>query len=125
VIAIDSNVWISFFAGDDLPEVEVLDRLLRDQQAVVPPVVLSEFWCSQGASAHKVKHFVKDMPLLEISEGYWQRAGLLRAQVLMRGAKAHTADALIAQSCIDHEVPLLTRDSDFRHFAKVGGLKLY
>jgi predicted nucleic acid-binding protein len=33
-------------------------------------------------------------------------------------------DALIAQSCIDHDVPLITRDTDFRHFAKHCGLKL-
>jgi len=30
------------------------------------------------------------------------------------------ADTLIAQICIDHDVPLITRDKDFRHFAKHG-----
>jgi predicted nucleic acid-binding protein len=34
------------------------------------------------------------------------------------------ADALIAQSCIDHEISLIARDGDFRHFAKHCGLKL-
>ncbi len=34
------------------------------------------------------------------------------------------ADALIAQSCIDHDVRLVTRDADFRHFARLGGLRL-
>jgi len=34
------------------------------------------------------------------------------------------ADTLIAQSCIDYRVPLITRDSDFRHFAKYCGLIL-
>jgi predicted nucleic acid-binding protein len=34
------------------------------------------------------------------------------------------ADTLIAQSCIDHHVPLITRDVDFRHFAKLGMLVL-
>jgi len=31
---------------------------------------------------------------------------------------------LIAQSCIDYEAPLITCDSDFRHFSKHFGLKL-
>jgi predicted nucleic acid-binding protein len=31
---------------------------------------------------------------------------------------------LIAQSCIDHDVALITRDADFRHYAAEGGLKL-
>jgi len=31
---------------------------------------------------------------------------------------------LIAQSCIDHHVPLITRDGDFRPFARYAGLTL-
>jgi hypothetical protein len=31
---------------------------------------------------------------------------------------------LIAQSCIDHDVPLITADTDFRHYAPLG-LRLY
>jgi predicted nucleic acid-binding protein len=38
--------------------------------------------------------------------------------------KAKLADTLIAQLCIDHEVPLITRDRDFSHFQKFCGLKL-
>jgi len=34
------------------------------------------------------------------------------------------ADALIVQSCIDQSTPLVTRDKDFRHFAKIAGLAL-
>jgi predicted nucleic acid-binding protein len=30
---------------------------------------------------------------------------------------------LIAQSCLDHDIPLITYDHDFRHFVRVG-LKL-
>jgi predicted nucleic acid-binding protein len=33
------------------------------------------------------------------------------------------ADTLIAQACLDHEVPLVTRDPDFRHF-RTAGLRL-
>jgi predicted nucleic acid-binding protein len=30
------------------------------------------------------------------------------------------ADTLIAQSCIDHRLPLITADLDFRHFKPLG-----
>jgi predicted nucleic acid-binding protein len=43
---------------------------------------------------------------------------------MRKGLKAAVADALIAQSCIDNDVALITRDPDFRHFAKHCGLKL-
>jgi predicted nucleic acid-binding protein len=48
----------------------------------------------------------------------------LRGKVLAKGLRARLADALIAQSCIDHRVPLVTRDDDFRHFVALGGLRL-
>jgi predicted nucleic acid-binding protein len=44
--------------------------------------------------------------------------------LLAKGLKAQTLDTLIAQFCIDSETPLLTLDSDFRHFATHCGLKL-
>jgi len=44
--------------------------------------------------------------------------------VIARGRKARLADALIAQSCLDHEVPLITRDADFRNFSRVRDLQL-
>jgi predicted nucleic acid-binding protein len=56
--------------------------------------------------------------------GFWERTGLLRSKILKRGLRGRLADTLIAQSCIDHGVPLLTRDRDFRHFAKYGALRL-
>jgi len=38
--------------------------------------------------------------------------------------KARLGDALTAQSCIDREIPLLTRDRDFRALAGAAGLNL-
>jgi predicted nucleic acid-binding protein len=59
-----------------------------------------------------------------VIDGYWQRAGESRRALKTHKLKARIADALIAQSCIDHDVALITRDVDFRHFAKHCGLKL-
>jgi predicted nucleic acid-binding protein len=44
--------------------------------------------------------------------------------VLKRRRKARLGDALIAQSCIDRGISLLTRDRDFRSFADAVGLDL-
>lgn len=64
--------------------------------------------------------FLTSIPLLEVLPGYWQRAGLLRAGVLAAGRKAGLGDALIAQSCLDYDLPLLTRDRDFAGFIAAG-----
>ncbi|MGE3344308.1 MAG: type II toxin-antitoxin system VapC family toxin, partial [Vicinamibacterales bacterium] len=71
-----------------------------------------------------VRALLGKLPLLDIEPGFWERAGLLRASVLKQKKKARVADALIAQSCLDHSTPLVTRDRDFRHFASTAGLPL-
>ena len=60
----------------------------------------------------------------EVRNGYWKRAGELRARVPAKRRKARLGDALIAQSCIDGGIPLLTRDRDLRAFAEAAGLDL-
>ena len=62
--------------------------------------------------------------MIEIEPGYWQRAGALRAKALSKRRKARLADALIAQTCIDRKIALLTRDKDFRAFAAAARLNL-
>lgn len=62
--------------------------------------------------------------MIDAAPGYWQRAGLLRAKVLSMHRKARLGDALMAQTCIDRGIALLTRDKNFRAFADAAGLHL-
>jgi predicted nucleic acid-binding protein len=71
-----------------------------------------------------VKDLFLQLPVLEIADGYWHRAGLLGARLLARGRRARLADTLIAQSCLDHDLPLVTRDADFRHFVRLAGIRI-
>lgn len=79
---------------------------------------------SDPASKLVIEDLVRLVPVLEPQADYWFRAGLTRRRLMNLGLKAKLGDALIAQSCIDHDVALITRDRDFRHFAKHCGLKL-
>jgi predicted nucleic acid-binding protein len=88
-----------------------------------PPVVLTEL-LSDPRLDPSVATLLTQNPILETLDGFWERAGLLRARILARGLKARLADALVAQSCIDHGVRLIARDTDFRHFARLARLAL-
>lgn len=123
MIAVDTSTWIAFFEGESGRDVQVLDTALEDKQVLMPPAVLVEV-LSNPELPDDVRSSLADIPLIEISFGYWERAGALRALVLAKGRKARLGDALIAQSCIDRGVPLLTRDQDFRAFADAVGLRL-
>jgi hypothetical protein len=87
------------------------------------PVVLTELLSDPGLPSH-VAETLAEIPMIDLEPGYWQRAGLLRARVLSKRRKARLGDALIAQTCLDRGIALLTRDKDFRAFADAARLAL-
>jgi predicted nucleic acid-binding protein len=123
MIAADTSTWIAFLEGAKGPDVDFLDRALRERQVVMPPIVLTEL-LSDPQLPSSVAKTLSDVPMIEIEAGFWQRAGALRATILARCRKARLGDALIAQCCIDGEVSLLTRDRDFQAFVEAAGLKI-
>jgi predicted nucleic acid-binding protein len=123
MIAVDTSTWIAFLQGESGKDTQLLDRALEDRQVLMVPVVLTEV-LSDPKLPSEVAQTLSQLPLIEISAGYWQRAGALRAQVLAKRRKARLGDALIAQCCIDRGISLLTRDRDFRAFADAEGLHL-
>ena len=123
MIAVDTSTWIAFFQGERGEDAELLDRALQDRQVLMVPAVLTEV-LSDPKLPKEVSQTLADLPLIEIKLGYWLRAGALRAKVLAKRRKARLGDALIAQSCIDHGIALLTRDRDFRTFAEAADLDL-
>jgi predicted nucleic acid-binding protein len=123
VIAADTSTWIAFFEGAAGRDVELLDRALGDRQVLMPPPVLTELF-SDPKLPSNVRATLSELPLLQIADGFWGRAGELRATVLGGRRKARLGDALIAQACVDNGVALVTRDRDFRAFADAAGLDL-
>jgi predicted nucleic acid-binding protein len=123
VIALDTSSLIAYLAGERASDTQAADAAIEHSAAVLPPVVLAELLSAPNLS-ESVRATLMELPLLEVLDGYWERAGLLRGRLHTRGLKARLADVLIAQSCIDHHIGLITRDRDFRHFAKHGGLRL-
>jgi len=123
VIAADTSSWVVYLEGGEGEDVQWLDRALEDRQVVMVPIVLTELLSGPNLPP-PVAETLSEVPLLNITPGYWHRAGSLRAKVLAKRRRARLADALIAQNCIDAGVLLLTRDRDFRAFAEAAGLDL-
>jgi predicted nucleic acid-binding protein len=123
MIACDTSVLIEYLNGSSMPEAMRLDHELASKNVALPPVVLTEVLSDPGAGPELIES-LGSIPMLEPSTGYWHRAGRLRAQLRKLRLRAPLADTLICQSCLDYGVALLTRDADFRRFAKHCGLKL-
>lgn len=123
MIAADTSTWIAFFQGEPGEDVELLDRALKDRQVLMAPPVLTELLSDPGISSD-VSKTLSGLPLVEVQAGFWVRAGVLRSKALSKRRKARLGYALIAQSCLDAGIPLLTRDRDFRVFAEAAALTL-
>jgi predicted nucleic acid-binding protein len=123
MIAADTSTWVAFLQGDEGEDVGLLDKGLEDRLLWMVPAVLTEL-LSDPELPPTVAESLSQVPMIEIGAGYWQRAGILRAKVLAKRRKARLGDALIAQTCIDRGIPLLTRDTDFHAFADAAGLSL-
>ncbi len=120
MIAADTSTWVAFLEGGAGADTELLDRALADRQVLMVSLVLTEL-LSDPKLPSDIARTLSEVPLVEIEPDYWQRAGRLRAKALAKRRKARLGDALIAQSCIDRGISLLTRDRDFRAFAESAG----
>jgi predicted nucleic acid-binding protein len=123
VIAVDTSTVIAYLGGQPGPDVDCFDAALAGSNAALPPAAVSELLSDNKLPAMQ-REMILGLPMLELTPDYWLRVGAMRALLLSRKLRARLADALIAQACIDNDVVLITRDGDFRHFAKHCGLKL-
>ena len=123
MLCADTSSMIAFIDGEPGQDVGLVSRALADRSLVLAPVCVVEL-LSDPELTPSVEASILKVEVLEITPGYWERAGRLRAKLLRQRFHPKLADSLIAQSCLDHEVPLVTRDRDFSAFQKVAGLRV-
>jgi predicted nucleic acid-binding protein len=122
LISADTSSIVAFQNGETGRDVSAIEHALRNGMLILAPIVVTELLSfPQGGSE---LDYIPTLPRLELQSGYWERAGANRRLILAQGFKARTADALVAQACIDADIALIAHDTDFRHFAHYCGLKL-
>lgn len=124
MIAVDTSSFIAYLQGEDAKDVLWIEEALSSHALVFPPVVLSEVLSDYSLPTALVENIMR-LPLMSIKPNFWYRVGMLRSKILHKKLKARLADSLIAQFCIDHQISLITRDQDFRHYVKYGELSLF
>lgn len=123
MIAVDTSSFIAYLQGEEAPDVNLVEQALRDETLIIPPYVVTELF-SDPRLTDELKQAIRSIIQLPILPGFWERAGEARAAILRKGKKARTLDTFIAIYCVDHEMPLVTRDVDYRHFVELLGLSL-
>jgi predicted nucleic acid-binding protein len=123
LIVADSSVLIPWAEGNPTDKTRLLRFHMQQRTLRVVPVSVTELLSAPNLRP-EVRLVAETLDILELQDGYWARAGLLRGRCLAAGRRARLADALIAQACLDADLPLLTNDTDFEVFLSIGGLKL-
>ena len=122
MIATDTSSLVAYLSGEAGDDVVRIEAAIAAGTLVMPPPVVSELLSKPDLS--QIETLLSDIPLMEVVDGFWDRAGRSRRSLRLQGLKAALADSLIAQCCIDADAPLITRDRNYRHFERWCGLKL-
>jgi hypothetical protein len=123
MICADTSSLVALLGGEPGRDVDLVRQALSDRLLCVSPISVTEL-LSDPDPAPSLEELITQIPRLEISPGYWERAGELRAKMFRCQFRPKVGDTLIAQSCLDHGVPLITRDQDFSSFQEFAGLRL-
>ncbi len=123
MICADTSSVVAYLQGEQGHDVDLVERALADRALVLAPVSITELLSNPDLTP-ALEEFVLGIPQIDIRPGYWERAGKLRARLLRRRIRPKIADSLIAQSCLDHDLGLVTRDLGFAAFQKLAGLQL-
>lgn len=99
-----SRAASDFLPGFDSPTRHIVRRALQAEELILPPVVLTEPLLTPSLEVN-LEALLRSAALLPVLDGYWDRAALNRRVVLAHGLKARLADTLIAQACVDRDIP--------------------
>ena len=127
MILVDSSVWIDYFNGNDSAEADFLDRTLGHRTVAIGDLILTEVL--QGFRHDKDYKIASSMlQELTVFELLGQNMAIKSADNFRKLRKKgftirKTADVIIASFCIEHNLPLLFSDKDFRPFEEHLGLQ--
>jgi len=127
MILVDSSVWIDYFSGNDSPETDFLDGVLGVRALATGDLILTEVL--QGFRHDKdyktAKRLLEELTIFELlgTKMAIKSADNFR-KLRKKGLTIRkTADVIIASFCIEHDLPLLFTDKDFKPFVKHLGLR--
>jgi predicted nucleic acid-binding protein len=123
MICADTSSFVAVMQGGSGRDVELVVGAMRQRGLVLAPASVAELLSDPGLPP-AFEGLVLGTPQLEITTGYWERAGRLRAQLMRHRFRPKLADTLIAQSCLDHDALLVSRDRNFYASRKLAGLRL-
>lgn len=123
-LVVDTSIWIDFFRGNPLP---ALERALKDGNVVLPVAVVAELTSAPVSNDERsrLESFLTDLPLHGNGPEHWLRVGKMRAVSARSGLTVSVVDAHVAQTAVDLEGAVWSRDAIFEKMAVKSLLRLF
>src|SRR3989339_2033811 len=120
MILVDSSVWVDFFRGVNSRQRQILHNLIENEEDIaITEIILTEVL--QGVRDDKyfqsIKEYLSEFPIIK-SNGintYVKSAQIYRDCRRKGKTIRKTIDCIIAEICIENNLILLHKDSDFKH----------
>ena len=131
MVLVDTSVWSLLFRKNgpaEVPEVEALQRFLRgEEQVAVTGVIAQELFYGLAASklVDAIAQVFSALHFVTATLDDHIAAARLQRPLREHGVQFGSADALIAQLALAHDLTLLTTDRDFMHAAQHVPLHLW
>ncbi len=126
---VDTSVWIDFLRGVDSPQRRTLHRLLEEEEDIsITELILTEIL--QGIRADRdfesVRDYLLELPILrpKSTQTYLNAAQVYRDCRKQGKTARKTIDCIIAVICLENDLALLHKDSDFDTISAQTGLKV-
>jgi len=125
---VDTTVWIDFFRDQPTPEVQTLEQLIEIREDIcVCGLILTEVLqgIRNDADYTLTLSRFETFLFLPMNQHTFVKAAELYRQLRRQGITVrNTVDCMIAAVAIEHDIPLLHKDRDFKPLAEFCGLKV-
>lgn len=130
MIVVDTTVWIDFFNGAGTPEDRRLQQLITAGRSLaLTDLIFCEILqgIREDAAFEQTRGLLLLYPILRIERlATFEHAAQIYRTCRRRGLTVRkTIDCLIAALCIEEDVELFHKDSDFDAITRVAPLRVY
>ena len=124
IVISDTDVIIDFFSGIEPVASMVVDLIEQDRLALTSITVFELYAGITGKKRLKqIDDLVSVIPVYPLEKEDSVTASQIYSDLRKAGKLIGNQDILIAGICINHDIPLFTRNTD--HFSRIPRLKLF
>ncbi|MBI2083907.1 MAG: PIN domain-containing protein [Deltaproteobacteria bacterium] len=122
-LIVDTSVWIDFFSGKTLPE---LEQALKDGRVLLSPIVRAELLSGTMTTAKEKQlvDFLEDLNFHETTEAHWTAVGRARRLFREKGLRVSVPDAHVAQCALETNGLLYSFDTIFSKIAQIVPIRI-